>query len=237
MDLYPAIDLFGGKVVRLLYGDYAQMTVYRDRPEEAAQDFARCGARCAHIVDLEGAKDGGTPNLPVVERIAATSGLFLEVGGGLRDEESVDRVLGAGAGRAILGTAALTNPDFLARMVARHGEKIAVSVDVRDGFVATHGWTQDSGVPCAEFMRRLRATGVKTVICTDIGRDGAMRGPNRALYASLCGQYGIDIIASGGVSSLEDIAALKEMGLCGAIVGKAYYTGAVDLKKAIELAG
>ena len=237
MDLYPAIDLFGGKAVRLLYGDYARMTVYRDRPEEAAQDFARCGARCAHIVDLQGARDGGTPNLPVVERIAATSGLFLEVGGGLRDEESVNRVLGAGAGRAILGTAALTDPDFLARMVARHGEKIAVSVDVRDGFVATHGWTQDSGVPCAEFMRRLRATGVKTVICTDIGRDGAMCGPNRALYASLCGQYGIDIIASGGVSSLEDIAALKEMGLCGAIVGKAYYTGAVDLKKAIELAG
>ena len=236
MDIYPAIDLYGGKAVRLLYGDYARMTVYRDRPEDAALEFAACGARFAHIVDLEGARDGGTPNLAVIERIAARTALLLEVGGGLRDGESVRRVLSAGASRAILGTAAVTDPDFLAQMVARHGERIAVSVDVRGGFVATHGWTQDSGIPCEDFMRRLQEVGVRTVICTDIGRDGAMRGPNRELYASLCGRFGVDVIASGGVSSLDDIAALKEMGLCGAIVGKAYYTGAVDLKKAIELA-
>ena len=236
MEIYPAIDLYGGRAVRLLHGDYARMTVYRERPEDAAREFAACGARWAHVVDLEGARDGGTPNLPALERIAAAANLRLEVGGGLRDEDAVRRVLDAGASRAILGTAALDDADFLSRMLARYGERIAVSVDVRGGFVATHGWTRDSGVSCEDFFRTLSQAGVYTAICTDIGRDGALQGPNRALYASLCGRYGVDVIASGGVSSLEDVASRREAGLAGAIIGKAYYTGAIDLARAIALA-
>lgn len=234
MELFPAIDLFGGKAVRLLKGDYERMTVYHDRPLEVARDFAACGAKNAHLVDLEGARSGGTPNLSVIADIAANTPLAVEVGGGIRSEEVVKRYLDAGAARVILGTAAVTDPAFLERMVARYGGQIAVSVDVRDGLVAIHGWTRQSGVTCETFMQRLCALGVRTVICTDISRDGAMRGANRALYRALNERYAVRIIASGGVSAMEDIRALREMGLYGAIIGKAYYTGAIDLRAAIK---
>ena len=234
MKLFPAIDLYEGKAVRLLYGDYANMTIYNENPLEVAADFIACGARNIHIVDLQGAKDGTTPNLALIKRIVFC-GLFAEVGGGIRSEDAAARYLDAGVGRVILGTAAVTDPQLLERLVYRFGEKIAVSVDVKDGFAAIKGWQENSSLTCDALCQRLQDTGVQTVICTDISRDGAMRGTNRQLYADLSGRYAMDFIASGGVSSMEDVIALRDMGVYGAIIGKAYYTGAIDLKKAIEV--
>ena len=234
MKIFPAIDLYGGKAVRLLRGDYAQMTVYSENPLLVAGDFVACGAENIHIVDLEGAKTGGTPNLKLISRIVSC-GLFAQVGGGIRSEEVAGRYLDAGVGRVILGTAAVTDPGLLERLVARFGERIAVSVDLRDGFAAIKGWTEKSALSCGELCRRLEDAGVKTVICTDVSRDGAMRGTNRQLYAELSARYGMDFIASGGVSSMEDVIALRDMDVYGAIIGKAYYTGAIDLKAAIEV--
>ncbi|MBE5798557.1 MAG: 1-(5-phosphoribosyl)-5-[(5-phosphoribosylamino)methylideneamino]imidazole-4-carboxamide isomerase [Clostridiales bacterium] len=234
MQIFPAIDIFGGKAVRLLHGDYANMTVYSDNPILIAQDFIACGAKNIHIVDLEGAKTGETPNLALISKIAAC-GLFAEVGGGIRSEDVAARYLDAGVGRVILGTAAVTDPALLERLVARFGGKIAVSVDVKDGYAAIRGWQENSSLTCDALCQRLQDTGVKTVICTDISRDGAMRGTNRQLYADLSARYAMNFIASGGVSSMEDVIALRDMGVYGAIIGKAYYTGAIDLKKAIEV--
>ena len=234
MELFPAIDLYGGKAVRLVHGDYAQMTVFSDNPLSVAQDFIACGAKNIHIVDLEGAKDGTTPNLDLIGRIAAC-GLFAEVGGGIRSEEIAQRYLDAGVSRVILGTAAVTDPALLERLVARFGEKIAVSVDLRDGYAAIRGWQEKSALSCDALCKRLEDTGVRTVICTDISRDGAMRGTNRQLYSDLTARYRMNFIASGGVSSMEDVIALRDSGVYGAIIGKAYYTGAIDLKKAIEV--
>lgn len=235
MKLFPAIDLFSGKAVRLFKGDYEKMTVFSDDPLAVARDFAACGAENIHLVDLEGARSGQTPNLQTVERIAKESGLFAEVGGGIRSEKTVKRYLDAGVSRVILGTAAVKDPDFLEKMVAKYGERIAVGVDLRDGFVAVSGWTETSALACDDFMARLDELGVQTVICTDISRDGAMRGTNHALYAHLKESFRVNVIASGGVSSLEDVVRLKEAGAYGAIIGKAYYTGAIDLKKAVEV--
>ena len=234
MEIFPAIDLFGGKAVRLVHGDYAQMTVYNDNPLSVAQDFISCGAKNIHIVDLEGAKDGTTPNLEMISRIAAC-GLFADVGGGIRSDEIASRYLDAGVSRVILGTAAVTNPTLLEKLVAAYGEKIAVSVDIKDGYAAIRGWQEKSARTCDALCRRLEDTGVKTVICTDISRDGAMRGTNRALYADLTKRYAMDFIASGGVSSMEDVIALRDSGVYGAIIGKAYYTGAIDLRAASEV--
>lgn len=236
MEILPAIDLVGGKAVRLFQGDYAQMTVYSDDPLSVAKDFEACGASSIHLVDLEGAKNGGTPNISVIRRIARETGLAVEVGGGLRDDEAVERMLDAGVARAILGTAAVTDPEFLARMVASHGGRIAVSADIRDGMVAIRGWTQRSALTCDALMERLQKAGVQTVVCTDISRDGAMRGTNGALYQKLMAGYSMNFIASGGVSSIEDVRMLRDAGLWGAIIGKAYYTGAIDLRRAIEVA-
>ena len=234
MKLFPAIDIYGGKAVRLVHGDYAQMTIYHENPLAVAQDFIACGAKNIHIVDLEGAKTGETPNLDLIKRLAAC-GLFAEVGGGIRSEEVAARYLDAGVGRVILGTAAVTNPALLEKLVARFGERIAVSVDVKDGYAAIKGWQEASSLTCDALCKRLEDTGVKTVICTDISRDGAMRGTNRQLYADLSARYQMDFIASGGVSSLEDVIALRDLNVYGAIIGKAYYTGAIDLRKAIEV--
>ena len=236
MLILPAIDLFEGKAVRLFKGDYQQMTVYSENPPEIALDFKAAGAEFIHLVDLEGAKSGETPNFDTVCRIISESGLKAEIGGGIRNDETVEKYISAGAARVILGTAALNDRAFLHRMLDKHGEKIAVGVDLKDGYVATHGWTETSSVSCDEFFSELEEMGVKTVICTDISRDGAMMGTNRALYKDLSEKYSIDIVASGGVSSMEDIETLSAMGLYGAIVGKAYYTGAIDIKKAIEVA-
>lgn len=234
MKLFPAIDLYGGQAVRLLHGDYQKMTVYSSDPCGVAQDFIACGAENIHIVDLEGAKDGTTPNLALIERIAK-GGLFVEVGGGVRSEAIAARYLDAGVGRVILGTAAVTDPALLERLVARHGNRIAVSVDLKDGYAAIRGWQEKSRLTCDQLMQRLEDTGVSTVICTDISRDGAMRGTNHALYADLNARYRMNFIASGGVSSMEDVIALRDSGIYGAIIGKAYYTGAIDLRKAIEV--
>ena len=236
MYIYPAIDLYGGKAVRLLKGDYAQMTVYSDDPVSVAKDFAAAGASHIHLVDLEGAKLGRPANLDSIRAIVETTGLFAEVGGGIREMETVDSYLAIGVSRVILGTAAVKEPDFLKAALQKYGEKIAVGVDLKDGYVAIKGWTETSDLKVEEFFGKMQALGVKTIICTDISRDGAMKGANRALYRELSAKFDIDLIASGGVSSMEDVTALAAMRLHGAIIGKAYYIGAVDLKEAVEAA-
>ena len=236
MILFPAIDLYGKKAVRLYKGDYRNMTVYSENPIEVARDFAASGATHIHMVDLEGARDGTTPNLPVVEQVARETGLFVEIGGGIRSMETVERYLDAGASRVILGTAAVNDPAFLKEAVARYPGKIAVGADVKDGCIAIKGWLETSGVTLDAFMQNMVALGITNVICTDISRDGAMRGTNLELYRQLSEKYALDFTASGGVSSLEDIRQLRRMDLYGAIIGKAYYTGAIDLKLALEVA-
>ena len=236
MYIYPAIDLYGGKTVRLFKGDYAQMTVYSDDPVSVAKDFAAAGASHIHLVDLEGAKIGRPANLSTIAKIVETTGLFAEVGGGIRDMETVDSYLSIGVSRVILGTAAVKDPDFLKEALAKYGEKIAVGVDLKDGFVAIKGWTETSDLKAEDFFIQMQNLGIKTIICTDISRDGAMKGTNRELYRDLSAKFDIDLIASGGVSSMEDVKALAEMKLHGAIIGKAYYIGAVDLKEAVEAA-
>ncbi len=236
MLIFPAIDLYEGKAVRLYKGDYRQMTVYSENPPELAEAFAAQGAACLHLVDLEGAKLGTTPNLETVKKIRAAAPLFMELGGGVRSMETVETYLDAGIDRVILGTAAVTDPDFLCAAVEKYGEKIAVGADIRDGRVAIKGWLEKSGYDTFDFCRRMQELGVKTLICTDVSRDGAMQGTNRALYGELSKTLALDIVASGGVSGLEDVKALRALGLCGAIIGKAYYTGAIDLREAIEVA-
>ena len=235
MKLFPAIDLYEGKAVRLYKGDYTQMTVYSDDPASIATDFAASGATCIHIVDLEGAKSGTTPNFDTVCKIKATSGLFCEVGGGIRSMDVIDKYLSAGIDRVILGTAAVGNLDFVKNAVDKYGERIAVGADLKDGYVAVKGWVEKTDLSCEDFFRQMQDVGVKTVICTDISRDGAMMGTNLELYRTLSQKFSMQIVASGGVSSLEDVKRLCEMGLYGAIIGKAYYTGAINLKEAAEV--
>ena len=236
MLIFPAIDLYDGKAVRLYKGDYNQMTVYSENPPELAEAFRAAGATHMHLVDLEGAKTGETPNLETIRRIREAVPLFIEVGGGVRSIEIVERCLDAGIDRVILGTAAVTDPTFLRAAVSKYGEKIAVGVDIRDGKVAIRGWTEKSAFDAFDFCRELQKIGVRTIICTDGSKDGAMQGTNRALYGELSKALNLDIIASGGVSTIEDIKALRALNLCGAIIGKAYYTGAIDLREAIGAA-
>ncbi len=236
MLILPAIDLYEGKAVRLYKGNYDEMTVYSNNPLQIAREFEKCGATFIHTVDLEGAKNGTTPNLDIIRKIVDYTSLRVEIGGGIRDEETVKKYLDIGVARVILGTAAVTDDDFLCRMVKKYKSAIAVGVDLKDGFVAIKGWTEKSKKTADEFFSHLSDIGVRTVICTDISKDGAMEGTNRQLYKQLSEKYNMDIVASGGVSSLDDIRALKEMELYGAILGKAYYVGAVDLKQAIEVA-
>lgn len=236
MFIYPAIDLFDGKAVRLYKGDYNKMTVYSDNPPEIAEDFKKCGAAHIHIVDLEGAKNGTTPNFDTVIEIKKRSGLFCEVGGGIRDMDTIDKYISAGIDRVILGTAAVTSEGFVKEAVRKYGGKIAVGIDIKDGFVAIKGWTEKSELTAFEFCEKMQADGVETLICTDISKDGAMKGTNHALYSELMDKFSMQIIASGGVSSLEDVIKLAEKKLYGAIIGKAYYTGDIDLKQAVEVA-
>lgn len=236
MILFPAIDLYDKKAVRLLKGDYGNMTVYSDDPLSIARDFENCGAAWIHMVDLEGAKDGTTPNLPVVEQIAGETSLLVEIGGGIRSMETVDHYFAAGVSRVILGTAAVNDPAFLREAAEKYRERIAVGADVKEGFIAIKGWVEKSRVTLEDFLDKMQGMGIRNVVCTDISRDGAMQGTNLALYRRLSEKYAMDITASGGVSSIEDVAALRSMNLYGAIIGKAYYTGAIDLRKAIEVA-
>ena len=236
MILFPAIDLYAGKAVRLYKGDYANMTVYSENPLEIARDFQAKGCTHIHMVDLEGAKDGTTPNLSVVARIARETSLFVEIGGGIRSMETVARYLDAGVSRVILGTAAVNDEAFLRQAVAAYGRKIAVGADVKDGCIAIKGWLETASVTLEEFLEKMQSLGVRNIICTDISRDGAMQGTNLALYRQLAQKFRLDITASGGVSTLEDVRQLRQMELYGAIIGKAYYTGAIDLAEALEVA-
>ncbi|MBQ8309890.1 MAG: 1-(5-phosphoribosyl)-5-[Clostridia bacterium] len=236
MNIFPAIDLYDGKAVRLYKGDYTQMTVYSDNPAEIATDFAAKGAKFIHIVDLEGAKSGTTPNLETALKIKSASGLFCEIGGGIRTMEVVDRYLSADIDRVILGTAAVNDEAFVLAAVAKYGDRIAVGADIKDGCIAVKGWTETSSVTAEDFFARMQSIGVKTVICTDISKDGAMMGTNLALYRDLSQKFSMQIVASGGVSTIEDVRRLAEMQLYGAIIGKAYYIGSIDLAEAIEVA-
>ncbi len=234
MYMYPAIDLYDGKAVRLYKGDYAQMTVYSENPVEVALAFKAAGAKYMHLVDLQGAKTGKPENAETIKKLIAAFGGFVEVGGGIRNMDTVESYLALGVDRVILGTAAVKDPAFLEAALEKYGEKVAVGVDLKDGYVAIHGWTEKSELTAEAFFDKMEQLGVKAIICTDISRDGAMQGTNRQLYKQLSEKYSMDIIASGGVSSMEDVKALKAMNIHGAIVGKAYYTGAIDLKEAVE---
>ncbi len=235
MIIFPAIDLYGGQAVRLYKGDYSQMTVYDAEPIRTAVKFELAGASHLHLVDLEGAKDGETSQHQVVWNIVQNSNLFVEVGGGIRSLGTIEKYLQAGAGRVILGTAAVQNPEFAAQAVKEFGEKIAIGVDIKDEKVAIKGWTETSAYSCDDFCNRMEDIGVHTIICTDVSKDGVMGGTNLALYEDLISNHDMQIIASGGVSTLEDIKALRDAGLYGAVIGKAYYEGAIDLTEAVKL--
>ena len=236
MLIFPAIDLYEKEAVRLYKGDYGQKTVYSSDPVSVALDFKKSGATHRHLVDLEGAKTGETPNFDVVCAIKRETGLFCEIGGGIRSMEVIDKYISAGLDRVILGTAAVTNEGFVEEAVGKYGDKIAVGIDIKDGFAAIKGWTESSGIDAFKFCERMEKIGVGTLICTDISKDGAMVGTNRELYKKLSEKFSVDIIASGGVSSLDDVKALRKLNIYGAIIGKAYYTKAIDLSKAIEVA-
>ena len=236
MNILPAIDLYDKKAVRLYKGNYEEMTVYSNNPVEIAYDFEKSGAKFIHMVDLEGAKNGTTPNIEIVKEVATKTSLFVEIGGGIRNIETVEKYLNAGVGRVILGTSAVTDEDFLKEAIMKYQEKIAVGADVKDGYIAIKGWIEKSQYSLDEFLSKMQKLGVKTVICTDISKDGAMKGTNLSLYKELSEKYSLDIVASGGVSTIDDIKALRKMNLYGAIIGKAYYTGAINLKEAIEVA-
>ncbi|MBE6796637.1 MAG: 1-(5-phosphoribosyl)-5-[(5-phosphoribosylamino)methylideneamino]imidazole-4-carboxamide isomerase [Ruminococcaceae bacterium] len=237
MKIFPAIDLYEGKAVRLLKGDYNNLTVYSENPIEIAKDFERQGATELHTVDLEGARDGGTPNIDIIKSFVENTSLNVEVGGGIRSMDTVKAYLDAGVTRVILGTAAVTDEEFLKKAVETYGDKIAVGADIKDGKIAIKGWVEKSDYGTFEFFEKLQKIGVSTVICTDISKDGAMQGTNRELYKELSERFNVNIIASGGVSSLDDVEALNSMKLFGAIIGKAYYTGAIKISDALEVVG
>lgn len=237
MEIFPAIDLSGGKVVRLLRGDYNKMTVYGDAPSETAKEFEAAGAKYLHVVDLDGAKDATTANFESVRNIVKNCNLSVEIGGGVRSEEVIKKYLDCGVDRVILGTVAIKNPEFAEEMISKYGEHIAVGADLKNGFVATDGWLEVSNVDGFDFCKKLCSWGAKTVICTDISKDGAESGTNLLLYKKLSESFDINIVASGGVSSYKDIEKLREMNVFGAIIGKALYTGDIDLSRAIEISG
>ncbi|MBQ7242508.1 MAG: 1-(5-phosphoribosyl)-5-[Firmicutes bacterium] len=237
MKIFPAIDLIDGCAVRLVKGDYAQKTVYSDNPAEVAKGFRKAGAEFIHIVDLDGAKSGNTDNFETIKKVIDESGLKVEIGGGIRDEKTIEKYISAGAYRVILGTAAITNPGFTKEMVQKYGEKIAVGADIKEGKVAIKGWLELSDKTLFDFCRDLEDIGVKTLICTDISKDGMLGGTNIGLYKELSEKFNIDIVASGGISTLSDIKTLSGMKIAGAILGKALYTGALDLAEAIKTAG
>ncbi|MBQ9903473.1 MAG: 1-(5-phosphoribosyl)-5-[Synergistaceae bacterium] len=235
MIIFPAIDIFQGKAVRLLHGDYDNMTVYDNDPVNTAMKFKAEGAEWIHVVDLEGAKSGRPVNIETVMTIREACGLKCEIGGGIRDLSTIELYVNKGIDRVILGTSA-TKQDFLREAVKKFGDKIAVGVDIKNGRVAVKGWLEDSGLDALDFCKKIQGEGVTTLISTDISRDGAMKGTNTELYRTLSQMVKINIIASGGVSSLDDVKELSGLGLHGAIIGRAYYTGAVKISEAIEAA-
>lgn len=236
MELFPAIDIRGAKVVRLTKGDYDVMKVYRDNPKEVAEEFLKAGANNLHVVDLDGARDGSLANFESIKALASTKGLFIEVGGGIRNMERIEAYLKLGVGRVILGTAAVKNYPFVEQAVKEFGDAVAVGVDAKDGMVAVSGWEEVTATDSLDFCKRLRDTGVKTVIYTDISKDGAMSGTNLEIYKSLSEIKGLDIVASGGITYENEIETLRDMGTYGAILGKALYEGKLDLSRALKIA-
>ena len=237
MQIFPAIDLRGGQVVRLYQGDYDQETVYGSDPCAYAREFIDAGAQYLHVVDLDGARDGTTANFDSIAAIAKQGGLYIEAGGGIRTEDRIRQYLDLGVGRCILGTIAVKDFAFTERMARTYGDQIAVGVDARDGYVAVNGWKEISREKGVDFCRRLRDAGVKTVIYTDISRDGAGQGTNLELYRELSEIEGLEITASGGVSSIEELRELERMGVRAAILGKALYSGRLNLRTVIEEVG
>ncbi len=234
MNIFPAIDLRDGQVVRLTQGDYERMEVYSSDPDEIAGKFLSAGASHLHVVDLDGAKDGRLSNYDTIVKLAKHP-LFVEVGGGIRDEERIRSYLNAGVNRIILGSAAVENPDFTAEMAAKYGEAIAVGVDAKDGKVAIHGWRTVTDVDSVDFCCSLAQMGIKTVIYTDISKDGALSGTNLEIYRRLTAIEGLSIVASGGITFESEIEALRMSGVSGAILGKALYTGRLDLANAVRI--
>ncbi|MBR2029280.1 MAG: 1-(5-phosphoribosyl)-5-[Clostridia bacterium] len=235
MQIFPAIDIKDKKVVRLTFGDYDQMKIYADDPVQIAKNFCACGAKNLHVVDLDGAKDGNLANFDVIEQIAKNCGMFVQVGGGIRDEDRIKKYIDCGVGRVILGTVAVENFAFVEQMAKKYGDKIAVGVDAKDGFVAIHGWKTVTSVQSVDFCQKLCDAGVKTVIYTDISKDGGMKGTNLGIYRQLAKIDGLDVVASGGITFYDELTTLDRMGTYGAILGKALYEGLLDLKKAVEL--
>lgn len=235
MNIFPAIDLIGGQAVRLEKGDYNKKTVFNSDPVAVAVGFKNAGAEYLHLVDLDGAKSGKTDNYNVIREIVNKSGLKVEIGGGIRNIDTVEKYLETGVMRVIIGTAAITNPEFLDEALSKYGERIAVGVDIKDGKVAIKGWTETVDITCEDFIEKMQNKGVKTVICTDISKDGMMSGTNLELYKSLSEKFTMDITASGGVSTMEDVKTLNDMNMYGAILGKALYVGGIDLKEAIAI--
>lgn len=234
MKLYPAIDLRGGQAVRLYQGDYDQMTVYNADPVAQARTFIEAGAKYLHVVDLDGAKDDTTANLQTIAAIAKLGGLKIEVGGGIRDEERIRRYLDLGVDRCILGTIAVKDFAFTEKMAQTYGARIAVGVDMKQGYVAVNGWKEVTPEPGIDFCRRCAAAGVGAIIATDISRDGTMQGTNLDLYRELLTIPGIEVTASGGIARMEELARLQAMGCHAAILGKSIYTGAIDLAEAVR---
>lgn len=236
MEIFPAIDLSGGQVVRLTQGDYQQMQVYGDDPLAAAQEFERQGARYLHVVDLDGAKEGTLANFEAIARIVQGCGLKVEVGGGIRTEERIRKYLELGVWRVILGTVAVRNFAFVEKMAAKYPGRIVVGIDARKGRVAVAGWLEETQLETADFCRRCRDAGVQTVIVTDIEKDGALGGTNLQLYQELCRIEGLQIVASGGVSFAEELPALAASGVAGVIIGKALYSGRLSLPECLAMA-
>ncbi|MFI3254310.1 MAG: 1-(5-phosphoribosyl)-5-[(5-phosphoribosylamino)methylideneamino]imidazole-4-carboxamide isomerase [Eubacteriales bacterium] len=235
MELFPAIDLKDNKVVRLSQGDYDKVKIYSENVAEMAEEFLEKGAKNLHIVDLDGAKEGKPLNQEAISKILKVKGLFFEIGGGIRDEKRIADYLELGINRVILGTIATKNPDFVGEMVKKYGDAIAVGVDAKNEMVATHGWLENSGIPSFEFCQKMVDLGVSTIIYTDISKDGMLSGCDLPSYQRLCGISGLKVIASGGVSSLDELVKLKSMGCHGAIVGKAIYEGKISLTEALAL--
>lgn len=237
MHIFPAIDIIDGSVVRLTKGDYESVKKYALSPEEAARSFRECGATCMHVVDLDGARSGNADNAETIERIVKKYDMFVEVGGGIRSEEQIKKYLGCGVGRIIFGTVAVKNPDFVASMVAKYGDKISVGVDAKDGKVAVSGWEEVTSFDSVDFCRNLENMGVKHIIYTDISRDGCLSGTNIDIYRVLCQTLSLNITASGGITDLEEIKELRKLNLYGAIIGKALYEGRLNLREAITVSG
>lgn len=236
MLLIPAIDLKDGEAVRLFKGDYNNKTVYSSSPESIAKIFEDVGAHYLHVVDLDGAKDACTSNLETIKKIRESISIPMELGGGIRNMDTVDLYLNdIGINRVILGTAAINNPEFLKEAINKYGpDRIVVGVDIKDGYVLTSGWLETSRVYYLDFLKYLESIGVKIIVCTDISKDGTLTGPSFPIYRSIKENTNLDFVVSGGVKDIEDILKVNELGYYGCIVGKAYYEGKIDLREVIS---